>query len=58
MLPGRLPGAHRYLGGEDFMGYKGLMDTVSITAVVMLQFKYQREGNGSVISVDRRDSGW
>ena len=34
------------------------MDTVSITAVVMLQFKYQREGNGSVISVDRRDSGW
>jgi len=29
----------------------------SITVVVMLKFKWQRAGNGSVISVDRRYSG-
>jgi len=25
LLPGRLQGARRYLGVEDFMGYEGLM---------------------------------
>ena len=29
----------------------------TMTAVVMLKLKWQRAGNGSVISVDRRDSG-
>ena len=32
------------------------MDSGSITAVVMLKFRRGRVGNGSVISVDRRDS--
>ena len=30
---------------------------VSITAVVILELNWRRAGNGSVISVDRRDSG-
>jgi hypothetical protein len=33
------------------------VDAGSITAVVMLKLKWRRAGNGSVISVDRRDSG-
>ena len=32
------------------------VDAGSITAVVMLKYKWQRAGNGSVISVDWRDS--
>jgi len=33
------------------------VDTGSNTHVVMLKLKWQRAENGSVISVDRRDSG-
>ena len=34
------------------------VDVGSITAVVILKLKWQRAENGSVISVDRRDSGY
>jgi len=33
------------------------VDAGSITAVVLLKLKWQRAGNGSVISVDRSESG-
>jgi hypothetical protein len=33
------------------------VDAGSITAVKMLKLNWRRAGNGSVISVDKRDSG-
>ena len=34
------------------------VDAHSVTAVVMLKLKWQRAGNGSVLSVDWRDTGY
>ena len=43
------------IGGVETNPGRGV-EADSITAVVMLKFKWRRAGNGSVLSVDRRDS--